>query len=268
MKYSFMSFSTPSATLREIAAIATRYGYDGIEPRIGADHSHGIELEMSRGDRSQARTIVGDAGIELACIATSLQFADPAAERETFESALQAIDLAADLGCPVLRVFGGSFPDNMTREDAVARCVEAFRRVEPHASERKVTLAFETHDAWTDPKHVMQVVNEVGSDAIAVNWDVMHPVRMSGYSMDESYKVVAPAIRHVHVHDGDGPGADLKIRPMGSGHYDHKTVIRLLQQAGYDGYISGEWIVSILPEDYGYEKHLPHEIETLRSYEA
>lgn len=268
MKYSYMSFSTPEATLRECVDLASRHGYHGIEPRIGAGHSHGIELTMSKDARAEARATVSDAGQAISCIATSLKFADPSAERETFEDALRVIDLAADLSCGLVRVFGGGFPDEMSREDAIARCVEAFHRVEPHASERKVTLAFETHDSWTDPKHVMAVVTEVDSPAVAVNWDVMHPVRVSGYSMEDAYEVLKPAIRHVHVHDGDGPGEDLKIRPMGTGYYDHKTVIKLLESDDYDGFVSGEWILSLLPDDYGYEKHLKHEIETLKSYES
>lgn len=263
-----MSFSTPEASLREMVDLAREFGYHGIEPRIGAGHKHGIDIPMSRSQRREAKATVSGAGLTFSCIATSLKFADPSAERQTFEDALRVIDLAADLGCGVIRVFGGAYPQEISREDAVSRCVEAFRRVEPHASERKIVLALETHDAWTDPADVMAVVNDVGSKAVAVNWDVMHPVRASGYDMESAFNVLAPAIRHVHVHDGAGPGEDLKIYPMGTGHYDHRTAIALLKKSGYTGFISGEWILSLMPDDYGFAAHLPRELETLKSYES
>ena len=34
MKYSFMSFSTPTLSLTEIIEVACCYGYDGIEPHL------------------------------------------------------------------------------------------------------------------------------------------------------------------------------------------------------------------------------------------
>jgi GNAT superfamily N-acetyltransferase len=43
MKFSFMSFSCPEADIKEFIGIAKQYGYDGIEPRLGSGHKHGIE---------------------------------------------------------------------------------------------------------------------------------------------------------------------------------------------------------------------------------
>ena len=40
MKYSFMSFSCPELKLEEILKLAQKYGYEGIEPRIGSGHKH------------------------------------------------------------------------------------------------------------------------------------------------------------------------------------------------------------------------------------
>lgn len=267
MKYSYMSFSTPTATLREMVDIAREYGYQGIEPRIGADHRHGIELSMSQKQRKEARSTLAAFGMSFACIATSLQFAVSESQQQTFEDGLAAIDLAADLGCGVVRVFGGKYAEDVGREDAIGVCIDGFRRVAPHAAERKVTLAFETHDAWTDPMHVMAVVSEIGVGAVGVNWDIMHPVRVSGYTVEGAYEILASSICHVHVHDGAGPGEKLAIHPMGRGYYDHKTAIELLSADGYAGFISGEWIASVMPEDYGYEKHLPQELAVLKSYE-
>ena len=43
MRYSFMSFSTPQLKLKEMLALANKLGYDGIEPRLDANHAHGNE---------------------------------------------------------------------------------------------------------------------------------------------------------------------------------------------------------------------------------
>ena len=55
MKYSFMSFSTPTLSLAATLQAARQYGYEGVEPRLDADHAHGIEATLSTGDRETIR---------------------------------------------------------------------------------------------------------------------------------------------------------------------------------------------------------------------
>lgn len=47
MKYSFMTFSCPEATAPELAAIAARFGYDGVELRVGQGR-HGVGYDTDR----------------------------------------------------------------------------------------------------------------------------------------------------------------------------------------------------------------------------
>ena len=76
MKYSFMSFSAPDASLAELVGLAARLGYDGIEPRIDAGHKHGVEVGISHDKCAEYKKIAADAGIGIACVATSCRFAD------------------------------------------------------------------------------------------------------------------------------------------------------------------------------------------------
>ena len=263
MQYAFMSFSTPKATLDEMLEIAVRYGYDGIEPRIGRDHAHGVEVDADDAQRAAIRKTMAQSDIAMCCIATSCKYADPQDVQQQIEHTRRSIDLASDVNCPRLRVFGGQFDESVSRQDALARIVDALGQLGAHAQRRGVTLCLETHDAWTDPSHVAEIMQRVNHPAVAVNWDVMHPQRVSGWSMDESYQTLKPWVRHVHVHDGVNEPGKLQLLPIGEGDFDHKRVIDLLKADGYDGYISGEWINWKAPED-----HLEGELATLRRYEA
>ncbi|GAG24288.1 unnamed protein product, partial [marine sediment metagenome] len=71
MKFSFMTFSCPEATLDEAIGLAKKYGYDGIEPRVSAEHKHGIEFDSSKALRDECRQKSEKGGIEFACVATS-----------------------------------------------------------------------------------------------------------------------------------------------------------------------------------------------------
>lgn len=257
-----MSFSMPEASLDELLAAASRYGYDGIELRIAAKHGHGVGLDNTAGQRAAVRKAFQDSGIDVACIATSCRFADPATVDAECAAARDAIALAADLGSHRLRVFGGALPDGVEREAAVRGVATALASIADDAAAHDVRVCMETHDAWTSPAHVAEVMRTVGHPSIGVTWDVWHPARVNGLSLDEAYDMVAPWIGHVHFHDGTLRSDTLDHRAMGTGALDHRRILQLLEGGGYDGYLSGEWI--------GWEPgevHLPREIDAMRGYE-
>ena len=261
MKFAFMSFSTPEMSLDQMLTLAREIGYDGIEPRLDAGHAHGVEAEADEARRESIREAFADAPVELACLATSCQFANPAEHEQMLADARERIELAGDLGAPCVRVFGGNYPDSMSRSDAVDAMTDALNELAPLGAERNVTICVETHDAWCDPAHLAAVMQKVDHGAIGVNWDVMHPVRTGLATIDESFELLRPWIRHTHVHDGDFSGEGSTLVPIGNGEVDHRRAIERLQEISFDGFLSGEWI-NWEPA----ETHLPRELATLQSY--
>ncbi len=263
MNYAFMSFSCPQLSLDEMLSLAQKLGYDGIEPRAASHHGHGVELEAGQAERADIKAQAEARGIALCCLATSCRYADPATLKTQIEDTHRYIDLAADIGAPRLRVFGGQIAAGLSREAAIDQVSQALSSVADHAAEREVIVCLETHDDWCDPAHVAAVMRRANHPAIAVNWDVMHPVRKAGATMEGAFRTLQPWIRHVHIHDGTAEADKLALLPIGQGAYDHRRVLELLQAEGYEGYLSGEWI-----NWEPYEIHLPRELATLKQYEA
>ncbi len=261
MKYSFMSFSCPELSLADLLATARKFGYDGVEPRIDAQHKHGVEVSASAETRSEFRSQAQASGIAIACVATSCLYANPAITQANIELTHQCIDLAADVGAPRIRVFGGALAQDQERAAAVQSVAKALGAVAEHARERGVTVCMETHDAWCNPADVAAVMQAVNHAAIAVNWDIMHPVRRARVTMDEVFTTLKSWIRHVHIHDGllEAQG----LLPIGQGAIDHKRALELLTSAGYSGFLSGEWI----KWKDAYETHLPRELAAMKYYE-
>ncbi len=262
MNYAFMSFSCPQATFAEMLALAAQYGYDGIEPRAAGNHNHEVELEASAEQRASFRQQAADAGIAICCLAAGNRYADPADSDAQVEETLQYIDLAADIGAPALRVFGGRLPDGISRESAVSGVAGALSRLAERAGDRGVIVCLETHDDWCSPADVAAVMARVDHPAIGVNWDAAHPVSKEGWTLADSYSTLRRWIRHAHVHDLHIGSERPDYTAFGTGDVDHKQVLALLRSGGYDGYLSGEWI-NWEPPDV----HLPREIATLRGYE-
>ena len=263
LRYSFMSFSCPELDLDGMLAAAKRLGYDGIEPRLSAGHHHGIETSSTPAQRSEARIKAQDSSVAICCLATSCRYADPASAVANIEETHRCIDLAADVGAPSLRVFGGKLGEGLSRKDAIDLLVDSLRALAPQAQEAGVTLCVETHDDWCDPAHLAEVMRRVDRPSIAVNWDIMHPVRMSHATMREAYETLKPWIKHVHFHDGRQTGSRLEYLPIGQGDIDHRVAVHLLRTGSYQGLLSGEWI-GWEP----WEEHLPRELTTMKWYES
>ena len=100
-------------------------------------------------------------------------------------------------------------------------------------------------------------------DGNAVNWDIMHPVRVADWNMDAAYEILKPWIKHVHFHDGVKDDDDNSLRPIGQGIIDHRAAVQCLQKGDYAGFLSGEWI-GWTP----WQEHLPAELVTMKGYET
>ena len=263
MNYSFMTFSCPELELDAVLDLAKRLGYGGIEPRAESGHGHGVELEADASARAAIKEKAAARGVALACVATSCRYADPAGAEQQVEETRRYVDLAADVGADRIRVFGGRMGAGLSREEAISLLVRSLSSVADRAQERGVTVCLETHDDWCEPEHVAEVMRRVDRPSVAVNWDIMHPVRVAKATMDRAFETLRPWIRHVHFHDGAETGEKLQLMPIGEGMVDHRRAVQLLKGGGYDGWLSGEWI--------GWEPaevHLPRELATMKGYEA
>ena len=107
----------------------------------------------------------------------------------------------------------------------------------------------------------VRVLEAADHPSIRANWDLMHPVFTAGRTMDEAFRTLRPWIAHAHVHDCRRENGERRMVPIGEGIIDHRRALELLVDHDYDGYLSGEWIRWLPPE-----QHLASELRTLKSY--
>ncbi len=235
----------PDMTLDEGLAALSRHGYQGLEPRVEWKHRSGIEASLSAAERREVRRKVEGAGLTVCAVATSVRAAeaDPDARAKQMRDLDTYIDLAADLGAPYVRTFGGPRPRDRELKYVIDYVAAAYAGVLDHAADRGVVVLMETHDDWSHSSEVAAVVERLGHPNFRVLWDIMHPQRMME-KPQETFGVIGHLTRHLHAHDGiysDG-GTRVEMRPLGTGVFDHATPLRLLDDAGFDGFFSVEVI--------------------------
>lgn len=162
-----MSFSSKELDLDQSLSLASRLGYDGIEPREG--HAHGVSIERSAEERRAIKRRAEDAGVAICCIALGTAYADPSKADEAIERARRYIELAGDIGCGRIRVFGGRIPDGVSRQSAIDSVSQALSKLAPDAEAANVVVCLETHDDWTHPDHLAALMEAVNHPAVGVN---------------------------------------------------------------------------------------------------
>jgi sugar phosphate isomerase/epimerase len=190
--------------------------------------------------------------VPIVSLDTSIELARPFARELT-----PALELASELGAPTVRVFGGE-PEDL---DDVAR------RLEPalaRAEQLGVTIALETHDAFSSAARVAALLQRVGSASFAAIWDLHHTYRV-GESPADVLRALGPRIRLVHVKDARRRDDGWELVPLGEGEVPVRESLAALDTAGHDGWLTVEWEKRWHPELAEPEVALPRERERLCS---
>ena len=263
LKYSFMTFACPEYSLKEVIETAVRHGYDGVEPRVVQGHKHGIELELSEADRASVRRQFQDAGVDVACIATSVCFNQPEQSQrdQMVVLAKEYCELAADLRCQCIRVFGGRAADNPDRKTAIKRVISCLRECEEIAGDCGVCICLETHDYFSAGADVAAVCSVIDSPWIRAAWDTQHPVTV-GEDLAVTASFLMPYVRHVHFHDVDRTDGKNECAPIGEGQEPMARFLSVFKKHDYEGFLSGEWFYN-----HGPENDLAHYITALKAIE-
>jgi sugar phosphate isomerase/epimerase len=235
MKLSFMTFVCPTWTLEKIVKFAKEAGYDGVEIRVDAGHQHGLSSKSSAEARRQAGKLFADEGVEIASVATSVHFANPHPEvhKAQLEAAKAQLDLAADLGAPVVRIFAGGGIPKLTSE-AARQVAAAFDEVGEYAQGSGACPILECgHDIIKGATDAAEVLRQVQTCNFGALWNAS--------TMDDAtFAVLKDRIRHFHVHEE-------VLKP------DNTNLVQLARRMkgiGFCGFVSLEIIHGRdLPED-------------------
>ena len=229
--------------------LADEFGFDGIEfllYQIGQNELISRSRMMAYKRRAQRL------GLPIMGLSTHQGFVTPDAEKRLFniDRTIAQIEIAADLGIPVVRVNTGTwgtskdFDDLManrgiesplegyTDEDAYPWVIEAFERCLPTAERLGVVLGLENH--WglgLTPEGILRIVGAVDSPWLQVTTD-------TGNFLEDPYDRLEKLAPHTvlvqaKTYFGGGQWYTLDL--------DYPRIGRILNDAGYRGWISLEF---------------------------
>ncbi len=220
------------------------------------------------------------AGIKLAAYATGNNFAKFKQEDWQAQVAVvrEALREAAELGAPVLRIFGGHHEDNggepgMTTPSGLPLIARGIEACLPDAERLGVVLALENHGRLPGHSYeVRMLLDQFNSRFLQCTFDCAN---FMGANMDEpenplhAYANLCGRMAHVHVKDSGPalPGSRFKRQAFvaGRGDVPLRQFAALLERDRYGGFCSLEYEASaMVPEDVG----VPQSLDYLKNIRA
>lgn len=162
------------------------------------------------------------------------------------------VDIAAKLGAPNMRIFAGSPPKNLSREEAFKQVVKGIRECCTYAATKGVFLAIENHGYMTETADaVLKIVEAVNHPWLGVNLD-------TGNFQEKPYEQMAQLAPHAIVAQVKtlvaAPEKPGKKEPA-----DYGRIFQILREAKYRGYVGLEY------EGPDPRREVPIEIEKIKA---
>jgi len=175
--------------------------------------------------------------------------------REAYREMIASLDQAARIGAGVMRVVGSSLRfRHEPHEPQLAALTEMFREAVKAAQDHGIRLAVENHIDFTADE-ILRLLADVGSPYLGLNFDTGNFLRLLDDPV-KAMKKLAPFVLATHVKDlkpQNGAPADewffFSSTPVGEGLVDIERLVRLLDEAGYQGFLAVE--IDFLHPDYG-----------------
>ncbi len=242
MKIAFSTIGCPEFSWVEIISMARDLGYDGIEVRgLGQEIRAAQARPFTAAELPHTLERLKALGLEITCLSSDCCLKDANQRRNILDEGFEYIDLAARAGVPFVRVLGDQAPDvrGEVDDDIVARTLISLA---DYAAYRKVVLLVETNGVYACSERLAALVEKVDHPAVAVLWDIHHPFRFFNESPELTWKNLGKHIKYIHAKDSVMADGKVRYRMMGHGDLPVRKVLDLLQDNGYSGYVSLEWV--------------------------
>lgn len=152
-----------------------------------------------------------------------------------------AIDLATELGAPIVHLWSGHRPDHVAPDVAWDRLVDGCRQLLDAADHAEVDLAFEPEPGMfveriDDVLRLIEMLDD--HPRLGVTLDIGHCVCLENRSVPACVDAVADRLRHVQIEDmRRGVHEHLEF---GDGQLDLPEALAALDRVAYDGLVSVE----------------------------
>jgi len=235
-------------TIQDAIRAVARAGFEGVDIWGGRPHVYRQDLTVE--ELVHLRQLIAECGLSVVSFMPafcryphSLSNPNPRVREDSVEYMRQCIDNAALLGAGIVLVVPDLSLYGQRREDALARFMECVDVVARYASQYDLMLGIEVlyydeTDLVNSADDALSIIDQLGHRNIGVVLDT-GTLNLSKESPEEILAKLGDLVLEVHVNDNDGKREQQNLIP-GEGTYDFKSLVQVLKEQGYSGFLSAE----------------------------
>jgi sugar phosphate isomerase/epimerase len=265
----FSTLGCPKWDWKTVLGHAAEWGFAAIELRGlqgQMDLTKCPEFSPGRIAASLADLAAQDLRIADLGSSTNLHEPDPAKHREQLDEARRFIDLARQVKSPCVRVFGDKWVQGEAHEATITRIADGLHELGGYAKGSGVTVVLETHGDFPHSATILEMVRKADSPDVGVLWDTHHTWVAGKEAPAETFKVLGPYVRHVHLKDSVPADAGERYVLTGMGKVPVKEIVGVLAKGHYRGIYGFEWEKMWIPELEDPEVAFPHFAKVMSGY--
>jgi sugar phosphate isomerase/epimerase len=234
MKFAFSALCCPGWDLATMASRAKQYGFDGVE----------LIAEGLGRDPAGVRDRFSEAGVAIACLASAAAMSGNAGQDHALaEDVKRYIDLAAQVGCRLVKVRDTDARRGRNRATAAVELGEWLAALADHAAGQGVTLVVENALSFRTARELWMVLEQAGHPGVGACWSVFNAATAlpAGELPSTSVPVLNSRIHYVQVRDAKLTPQGLAHCRLGEGDVPVRLLLTRLRGIGYRGYVTLEW---------------------------
>jgi sugar phosphate isomerase/epimerase len=217
--------------LPELIDFCVKTGLEGVELRT--THAHGVEPSLTPEQRAEVRKRFEDSPVKLAGLGTTCEYqsADPDEVQKNIEESKVWAQLAADLGCPGIKVRPNGFPkdSSIPKEKTLEQIGKALGEVAAYAQTLGVEVRLEVHGGGTqEPPNIRAIMDHANHPNALVCWNSNATDMDERGSIADSFNLLKDKIALVHITD------------IGIYQYPWLDLFNRLKGIGYTGFCLAE----------------------------
>jgi len=241
MKYAFSTLSCPTWSFREVIASAKDLGYDGVEIRGVSEEMFAPSVREFKEDKlADTLSYLKSLNIALPILSSAAEIAIPNKASSAIEEAKAYMELASRLGTPYVRVL--TINSAAPAEGDLALAADSYAELCTFGLKLSVTPLIETNGPFCNTALLASFMSSISSENKGVLWDIHHPYRFLGESIDATLSNIGKWVKYVHVKDSVITNGKVAYKMTGYGDVPIKNAVLHLGNMGYCGYLTLEWV--------------------------
>jgi sugar phosphate isomerase/epimerase len=205
-----------------------KLGYEGVELRT--THAHKVEVNLSKTEREEVRKRFDDSPVKLAGLGSAFEYqaADPAVVRKNIDGTKEYVRLAHDVGAPGVKVRPNGVPAGADLDRTLRQIGQALHEIGEDATGFGIEIRVEVHGSVTSElSNFAKILEYAKHPNIYACWN-SNPSDVKNGSIKETFALVAPKIREVH------------LRDLTDEAYPWQQLFALLNEQNYEGFTLAE----------------------------